>query len=68
MAYPDKKQITKKKEDLVRSIRHYLLGFGNAELVKNELKCLFTDIFLDEENRTEGKTKYGNFEAMIKKW
>lgn len=53
MKYPGKKQIEKKTQDLVRTMRNYIRGNTKAYAVKNEFRCLFTDLFLDAGGQAE---------------
>lgn len=66
--YPDNNQIEKKKEDLTRTLRLFHLGHATSQMVKNEFKCLFTDIGLDMSNKHDKFCENGNFEQMIKEW
>jgi hypothetical protein len=68
MVYPNNKQIQKKKEDLTRCLRNFHMGFATAQMVKNEFKCLFTDVGLDMSNKHDKFCENGNFEAMLKDW
>ncbi len=64
--YPNKKQIKRKTEDLIRSLYYYHLGLCPAHMVLNEFKCLFTDVGLDIlHNHEKEPLVNGNFEQMI---
>ena len=70
----NKKQIEEKSEELVRTIRLYIIGVQTPHMVKNALNCLFVDILLDQttkETRKElnlGWKKRGNFEQLLEEW
>ena len=66
MKYPPKKQIKKKTEDLVRTIRNYVRGHTPAYTVKDELKCLFTDLVLEAQN--EEQLENPHFPALLEEW
>lgn len=45
------KQIKEKSEELVRNMRLYVIGLQPPIMVKNSLKCLFTDVYLDTNKK-----------------
>ena len=65
--YPNQKQIDKKTKEVERIIRLYILGYSTPFMVRNALKCLFTDVMLDITNNNM-YWKSGNFERMIRGW
>ena len=65
--YPNQKQIDKKTKEVERLLRLYITGHTKPIMVRNALKCLFTDVMLDITNH-DMYWKSGNFEQMIKDW
>lgn len=66
----NKKQIDKKKDELERMIRLYVIGLVPAYQVKNTLNCLFVDILLDKVTQETKETvnlgwKRGNFDNLL---
>jgi len=67
------KQIKQKTDELVVTIRQYILGLQKPIMVKNALNCLFVDIFLDTIKKAEGTRfeedyKNGCFNKLLEEW
>ena len=61
MAYPRKKDIQRHSEELIKSIRLFVLGINNNPIfVVNTFEGLFTDVFLQSEKVVNG------FPALLK--
>jgi hypothetical protein len=41
--------VEEKKEELVRTLRHYFMGVVDVKQVRNVFNCLFVDVLLEEK-------------------
>lgn len=68
--YPTDKDIKNHTEQFVKGIRSYFINGSDINFVKNDLRCLFTDLLLEYFNNHSGDDYLpkgeSNFDRFLK--
>jgi len=65
----NKKQIKEQNDKLIVIMRQYIVGLQPPCMIKNALKCLFADVYLDTKKYYKKPIgcDYGNFDELWEK-